>query len=86
VKGALILDVAPGSPAAQAGLKGSKLTRDGAIVPGDVLQSIDGVPVDSSSSIEKVLGGKRIGDRINLVVLREGKPVQFSLTLAAEKR
>ena len=86
VKGALILEVAPNSPAAQAGLRGSKLTRDGGIVPGDVLQSIDGVPVDSSSSIEKVLDGKRIGDRISLLVLREGKPLQLSLTLAAEKR
>lgn len=86
VKGALILEVAPGSPAAQAGLKGSKLTRDGGIVPGDVLQSIDGVPVDSSSSIDKVLDGKRIGERLNLVVLREGKLVQLSLTLVGEKR
>lgn len=47
---------------------------------------MNGMPVDSASSNEKVLEGKRIGDRISLVVLREGKPLQLSLTLAAQKR
>lgn len=45
-----------------------------------------GMPVDSASSIGKVLDGKRVGDRLSLVMLREGKPLRLSLTLAEEKR
>ena len=82
VKGVLILDVAPGSPAAQAGLRPSRVGRDGTVDPGDVLQSLDGSPVYNSSDIDRILGGKRIGDRIVLGILREGKTLQLSLTLA----
>ena len=82
VKGVLILDVAPGSPAAQAGLRGSKVGRDGTVTPGDVLQSIDGVAVASSTDIDRILAGKRIGDKVNFTILREGKAVPVSLTLA----
>jgi len=86
VKGVLILEVEPRSPAAQAGVRGSRLLRDGSVIPGDVLQAIDGVPVDSASAIDKVLDGKRIGDRVVLTLWREGKAVQVAIVLAAEKR
>ena len=82
VKGVLVLDVAPGSPAALAGLRPSRVGRDGTVAPGDVLQTLDGSPVFNSSDIDRILGGKRIGDRIVLGVLREGKVLQLSLTLA----
>ena len=86
VKGVLILEVEPRSPAAQAGVRGSRLLRDGSVIPGDVLQAIDGVPVDSASAIDKVLDGKRIGDRVVLTLWREGKALQVTIVLAAEKR
>ncbi len=82
VKGVLVLDIAPGSPAAQAGLRGSKVGRDGSVALGDVLQSIDGVPVFNSTDIDRILGGKKIGDRVTLGILREGKTLQLALTLA----
>ncbi len=82
VKGVLILDIAPGSPAAQAGLRGSRVGRDGTVAPGDVLQSIDGVPVFSSTDIDRILAAKKIGDRVTLGILREGKAQQLALTLA----
>lgn len=82
VKGVLVLDVTPGSPAAQAGLRGSRVNRDGTVVPGDVLQSIDGVAVGKSADIDRILSGKRIGDRVILGLLRDGKPAQIALTLA----
>lgn len=81
-KGVLILDVAPGSPAAQAGLRGSRMNRDGSVAVGDILQSIDGTAVNKSADIDRILSGKRIGDRITLGLLRDGKPAQVSLTLA----
>lgn len=82
VKGVLLLDVTPGSPAAQAGLRGSRVSRDGTVVAGDVLQSIDGTPVSKSADIDRILSGKRIGDRLTLGLLRDGKPAQVVITLA----
>jgi len=86
VKGVLILEVAPRSPAALAGVQGSRLLRDGSVIPGDVLQAIDGTPVESASAIDKVLDGKRIGDRVVLSLWRDGKAFQVPIVLAAEKR
>ncbi len=82
VRGALILDVAPGSPAARAGVRGSRVNRDGSVLPGDILQSIDGVEIDDSADIDRILSGKRIGDRVTLGLLREGKTLTLPLTLA----
>lgn len=82
VKGVLLLDVAPNSPAAQAGLRGTQMNRDGSVLPGDVLQTIDGVAVASSTDIDRILAGKRIGERVVLGLLRDGKAFQATLTLA----
>lgn len=82
IKGVLLLDVLPGSPAARAGLQGSRVTRDGSVVPGDVLQTIDGVAVASSTDIDRILSGKRIGDKLNLGLWRDGRSVQATLILA----
>ncbi len=81
VKGVLILDVAPGSPAAQAGMRGSRVNRDGSVEPGDILQTIDATPVYNSTDIDRVLGGKRIGDRVTLGILREGRTLPLVITL-----
>ncbi len=86
VKGVLILDVAEGSPAARAGLRGSRLARDGSIFPGDVILAIDGQTVGSAAAMDKIMDGKRIGDRVDLRLLRDGKPFTVSLTLGASKR
>ncbi|MBL8490516.1 MAG: trypsin-like peptidase domain-containing protein [Rhodocyclaceae bacterium] len=86
IKGALILEVAEGSPADRAGLKGSRLVRAGSIVPGDVIQSLDGKPVEGSSDLDKLLDGRNAGDRITLGVWREGATRQVTVTLAAGGR
>jgi S1-C subfamily serine protease len=86
IKGALVLDVEAGSAAAQAGLRGSRLNRDGSVIAGDVIQSIDGQPVDSTATLDRVLDGRNIGDRLTLGLWRDGKSVTVSVTLAGPKR
>ena len=81
IKGALILEVAEGSPADRAGLKGSRPVRAGSIVPGDVIQSLDGKPVEGSSDLDKLLDGRNAGDRVTLGVWREGATRQVTVTL-----
>jgi serine protease Do len=67
-KGAVVTQVAPGSPADKAGIK-----------PEDVIVSIDKSPMTGSKSVQRTVLGKQIGQRVNVDVWRDGK----SLTMQA---
>jgi len=86
VKGLLVLEVEPGSPADKAGLRGSKPAREGAIVPGDILQSVDGQKIERVADLEHALDGKRIGDKVKLGIWREGAARQLTVTLVGKAR
>jgi Do/DeqQ family serine protease len=70
--GALVVSVAAGSPAAEAGLK-----------RGDVVMAIDGQPVDDAEGVGFRLGVKPLGGVASLAVLRSGKNLVAPLKLAA---
>jgi len=70
--GALVVSVAAGSPAADAGLK-----------RGDVVMAIDGQPVDDAEGVGFRLGVKPLGGVASLAVLRSGKNLVAPLKLAA---
>jgi len=74
------------SPAAEAGVRAARQLRDGSIVPGDIVQRIDGEAVDSAASIERALDDKKIGESVTLDLLREGKPFQLRLRMAGQAR
>jgi putative serine protease PepD len=83
--GVLIVEVRPGSPAAEAGLvAGHRMVAvggEGAVVGGDAIVSLDGVPVDSSSRLIALLASKKPGDRIEIGVVRDGRSRTVSVTL-----
>ena len=85
IKGVVILNVPRGSPAAAAGLKGVVATRDGSIIPGDIITSIEGKPVDSVSKLAARLDDFRVGDKITLTVMRDGKSREVRVILQAEE-
>ncbi len=68
--GALVTDVNPKSPAAQAGLK-----------QGDLISAIDGKPVESPESFGFRFGTKPIGGTAHLTVRRGGKTSQLDIKL-----
>ena len=70
-RGALVVDVRKGSPGAQAGL-----------AAGDLVLSIDDVPVDDPSAFNYRLATKGIGSSVRIAVLRDGK--QYAATLPLE--
>jgi S1-C subfamily serine protease len=72
VEGVLIRNVTEGSGAEAAGLHGSQL-RGGVVVPGDVIQEIDGKPVRTQNELLSRLSNYKGGDTVSLVVWREGK-------------
>jgi len=60
--GALVARVAPGSPAAAAGIK-----------EGDIIVAFNGTPIDLSADLPHVVGRTKAGSTAKLLVVREGK-------------
>jgi S1-C subfamily serine protease len=81
VTGVLVFGVQPDSPAAKAGLRGTTRDENGQIVPGDVIQKVDGKPVENSNDLYALLSNHKPGDTVKLTVWREGKTVDVSVTL-----
>jgi len=54
------------------------------IRPGDVISEIDGRPTRSLHDIFTILKGKSPGDSVNVVLTRDGRRVEHSLTLEPE--
>jgi S1-C subfamily serine protease len=87
-RGVLIGIVRPGSPAAQAGLRGgsSSATVDGRTltVGGDIIVSIDGRAVARFSDLAETVARMRPGSRITLGIIRGGTHIQVPVMLGAQ--
>jgi serine protease Do/serine protease DegQ len=70
--GAVVVAVAPKSPAALAGVE-----------VGDIIISLDGRAVRDSSELRNRVGLKRVGTDVKLDLLRAGKPVTISAAIAS---
>ena len=81
VEGVVILRVAPGSAAASAGLKGARISRDGSIVPGDIIVAVEGKPVDSVAKLDARLDDFKVGDTVRVTVLRNGTKIDIPVSL-----
>jgi len=80
LEGALILEVTPGGGAEKAGLKGSKVMGR-RIILGDVIQSIDGVPVSGFEDLAAILDERKVGDTVTVGVFRGGAVKKIQVTL-----
>jgi len=69
-RGALVGDIEPGSPAEKAGL-----------VPGDVIRSFNGVPINDSSDLPPLVGAQPPGTRATLGVFHDGRTRDVAVTL-----
>jgi S1-C subfamily serine protease len=81
VDGIVILRVSPKSAAERAGLKGSKITGNGGIVPGDVITAVNGKAVDTVAKLFARLDDFAVGDTVKLTVLREGRTIEIAVAL-----
>ena len=63
-------DVAPGSPAAKAGLKG-----------GDVLVRFGDKPIMNLYDFTDALRASKVGEMVEVTVMRDGKPLKVSVKL-----
>jgi S1-C subfamily serine protease len=85
VEGVMIRNVSEGSGAEAAGLQGTRL-RGGVVVPGDVIQEIDGKAVRTQNDLLSRLSNYKAGDTVSLVVWREGKARKASVRLQSSGR
>jgi len=83
VEGALVLSVAPGTGAAEAGLRGTTRTEDGALLLGDVVTRAGGKEVRSADDLIGVLETRRPGEALPLELLRDGTVLRVDVTLSA---
>jgi DegP2 peptidase. Serine peptidase. MEROPS family S01B len=79
--GVYVLKVSPGSAAAAAGLQGAQITRDGRVVPGDIITAIDGKPVDGVSRYLSRLDELKVGDNVILTIMRDERQIDLQATL-----
>ena len=70
-QGALVSQVVDGSPAEKAGIH-----------TGDVITSVNGQPVKSNGELRNAIGLMRVGDKVEIGLLREGKPLRVTAVIA----
>ncbi|HNX85946.1 MAG TPA: Do family serine endopeptidase [Bacteroidales bacterium] len=75
LRGVYIDEIVEGGPADQAGIK-----------KGDVIITIDNSPVNGKSELMEVIGQKNPGDKVDVVVHRDGKELTLPVTLVSEDR
>jgi S1-C subfamily serine protease len=80
-RGVIVQSVEPGSAAARAGLRGGAST--GAANVGDVIVSIDGTTVNTFDELARLIDSKRVGDTVDVKVIRGGAEVNVPVTLEA---
>src|SRR5688572_1363702 len=78
LKGVLILEVEPDSPAAKAGLRPTRRDEGNRVHLGDVLLAVGDTPVRTSADLLDALEQHQSGDTVQLKVLRNGKEQQIA--------
>jgi S1-C subfamily serine protease len=81
VSGVLILRVEAGSAADRARLRGTRITTDGTLIPGDVIIEVDGKAVKTIGQLIDLLEGYNVGDRVELTIRRDGASKRLPVVL-----
>jgi len=79
LEGAIVAYVQPGGPAAKAGLMGASETREGELLLGDLIQAIDGTPIQRSEDLYHSLESYKAGEEVRVTVsrpTRDGRTTQ----------
>jgi serine protease Do len=72
--GAIIDEAMPGTPAAQAGLKS-----------GDIITKVNGNAIEEAADLTRRIGSFKPGDKVDLVIVRDGAEKTIEATLAEHK-
>ncbi len=79
--GVLIWQIAPGGPAANAGLRGLTQTENGDVEVGDVIVGIDNEKIGNTDELYRVLNKRAIGEQIQVQIVRNGRRMSVPVRL-----
>jgi len=83
-KGVLVVSVYQGGPADQAGIRGGTPTSDGSMpTDGDIITAVDGHAVTSVEDISSYLDTLKVGDVVQVYIVRDGHAQTIAVTLGA---
>ncbi|KAL2614244.1 hypothetical protein R1flu_025936 [Riccia fluitans] len=85
VTGVLVLDAPPTGPAGKAGLRPTTRDSYGRLVLGDVITSLNGQKVTNGSDLYKILDRCKVGDTVEVEILRGDKLTKVPVTLEARE-
>jgi S1-C subfamily serine protease len=80
IEGVLVINVAPGSAAAQAGIRGTR-SVGGEIVLGDIITAVKGKEISTWEDFRDELDHLQVGARVTLGILRQGQSMEVEVTL-----
>ncbi|MEM7646331.1 MAG: trypsin-like peptidase domain-containing protein [Pseudomonadota bacterium] len=80
-KGIVIASVDPASDSARAGLKGMRRLRNGDVKLGDIILKVDQKDVNDYDDLYNILSEKRVGDKVEVLVKRNGKKMKKRIRL-----
>ena len=73
IRGVVIVAIDPGTGAERAGLRGTVRAANGQLILGDVVQAIDGEPVENLGELATLLDRYKPGDQVTVTVDRDGR-------------
>jgi len=81
IQGVLVMDITRGSSAEKAGLKPTRRDRNGDILLGDIIVSVDGKITRSVDDLYKVLEQYEVGDSVTVEIVRDQKRRTINIAL-----
>lgn len=81
IDGVVVIGVERGSPADDAGLRGTRLVDGGDLLVGDIIVSLGGQRIDNREALLDALENHRIGDRVALRFMRNQEELEVTVTL-----
>jgi putative serine protease PepD len=79
--GVIILQVAPGQAAANAGLRGVTQTENGDFAIGDIILGMDGEKIANTDDLYRLLDKHQVGDTVQLQILRNTRRISVPVRL-----
>ncbi|QDT42262.1 Putative serine protease HhoB precursor [Gimesia alba] len=81
VKGVMVQDLIPGGAADQAGIKPIGVDQAGDVVLGDLIMQLDKMPITNANDLLDALETHKVGDEVNLIVLRNNQKKKLKAEL-----